>query len=72
MELAVRFNVAKESPYQMLYDRKSRMMELLLISPLSFLSIVAGLRSFLKQRLHHHFVLLGIGYVWVAGGFIAI
>ena len=72
MELAVRFNVAKESPHQMLYDRKSRMMELLLISPLSFLSIVAGLRSFLKQRLHHCFVLLGIGYVWVAGGFIAI
>ena len=72
MELAVRFNVAIESPHQMLYDRKSRMMELLLISPFSGLSIVAGLRSFLKQRLHHRFVLLGIGYVWVAGVFIAI
>ncbi len=47
-------------------------MELLLISPFSGLSIVAGLRSFLKQRLYHRFVLLGIGYVWVAGVFIAI
>ena len=72
MELAVRFNVAIETPHQMLSDRKSRMMELLLISPLSVLSIVAGIRSFLKLRLHHRFVLLGIGYVWVAGVFFAL
>ena len=71
MEFAVRLNVAMETPRQMLYDRKSQMMELLLISPFSVLSIVAGYRSFLKHRLHHRFVLLGIGYVWVAGVFFA-
>ena len=72
LELAVRFIVAMETPHQMLYDRESKMMELMLISPLSVNSIIAGLREFLKQRLRHRFVLLGIGYVWVTGVFFAI
>ena len=49
LELVVRWTVAVETPQQIIHDRKTGFIELLMVSPLSDKSIVSGLITNLRQ-----------------------
>ena len=63
LELAVRWTVAVETPYQIVHDRKTGLMELLMVSPLSNKSIVSGLITNLKQLQFNRSLFLCVNYL---------
>ena len=63
LELAVRWSVAVETPHQIVHDRKTGIMELLMVSPLSDKSIVSGLITNLREFQFNRLLLSGISYL---------
>ena len=63
LELVVRWTVAVETPHQIVHDRKTGLIELLMVSPLSDKSIVSGLIKNLKQFQFNRSLLLSISYL---------
>ena len=63
-ELLNRWVAAIEAPRQILHDRKSGMLELLLISPVNDKSIISGLLSELKRHQTRRLLLLASGYTY--------
>ena len=63
LELIVRWTVALETPHQIVHDRKTGLMELLMVSPLSDKSIVTGLITNLNQFQFNRSLLLVISHL---------
>ena len=61
-ELLNRWAAAIEAPRQIVHDRKSGMLELLLVSPVNDKSLISGLLSELKKHQTKRSLLLAIGY----------
>ncbi len=68
LELLNRWAAAIEAPRQIVHDRKSGMLELLLVSPVNDKSLISGLLSELKKHQTRRSFLLAIGYACFLSG----
>ena len=64
-ELLTRWAAAIEAPRQILHDRKSGMLELLMVSSVNDKSLISGLLAELKKLQTRRSLLLAIGYTWL-------